>query len=238
MSSLYCMRHGQAGLRGNYDALSETGRRQAMLLGEHLASEKIVFQAFFTGELTRQIETAREIQSAYERAGIPLPEPRVSPFWNEFDLTAVYDEIAPQLAADNADFRREYEALEREAADAQSAVHRRWTPSDIAVVKAWVGAHYPSKCESWIEFKDRVRGAFDSIAQFNSGENIAISTSATPIAVWLGLALNLENPYIMRSAGVLYNASISIFRMRDKEPYVLMFNSIPHLTTPALRTFR
>ena len=45
MSAVYLIRHGQAGLRHNYDALSDLGRTQARLLGEYLAAQKIQFSA-------------------------------------------------------------------------------------------------------------------------------------------------------------------------------------------------
>ncbi len=58
MSVLYLIRHGQAGTRENYDSLSELGRRQARLLGEHLRG--IEFAAAYSGSLARQRATAAE----------------------------------------------------------------------------------------------------------------------------------------------------------------------------------
>ena len=43
MSVLYLIRHGQAGTREHYDTLSELGRAQARLLGEHLAAQGVRF---------------------------------------------------------------------------------------------------------------------------------------------------------------------------------------------------
>ncbi|MDX1982551.1 MAG: histidine phosphatase family protein [Bryobacteraceae bacterium] len=234
MSSIHLFRHGQAGRRDHYDTLSELGRRQTQLLGEHLAESNARFAAFFTGALKRQQETAAQIRAAHPE----LPAPTVDAQWNEFDLTAVYEEIAPRIAADDPEFRASWEQLMRESADATSGVHRRWTSTDIAVVRAWIEGRYPTHTESWEEFRQRVSGALQTIARFGEGESIAVSTSATPIGIWMGLAMNLENRHIMRTAGSLYNASITSFRLRGGELSLFSFNGIPHLKHPDLRTFR
>lgn len=234
MSSLYLFRHGQAGLRDHYDTLSELGREQTRLLGEHLATDELRFSACFTGKLDRQRQTAAQIRAAHPE----LPQPIEDEHWNEFDLTAVYSEIAPKLADDDPEFRAGYEQLTREASDAGSAVHRRWTQTDILVVRAWIAGRYPTHTESWLEFKQRVAGALRTIAAFGPGEAVAVSTSATPIGVWMGLAMNLPDREIMRTAGALYNASITSFRLKEGDLTLFGFNAIPHLKDPRLRTFR
>lgn len=238
MSALYLIRHGQAGLRGNYDTLSDLGRQQARLLGDHLAADGVRFTAFYSGGLQRQIETAQQIAIAYQEAGIDLPAPHMDPLWNEFDLSGVYTGIAPQLAVDDAEFARHYADLQREAANEQSAVHRRWTNADVAVVRAWIEGRYRCDGESWSEFTARVRGTRHVIEQHGSGECIGVSTSATPIGIWTGIAMELEARHIMRTAGVLHNASFTTFRLRDGEISLFSLNNIPHLKDPALRTFR
>lgn len=236
MSSLYCFRHGQAGLRDDYDTLSETGQRQAKALGEFLAGREMKFDAFVSGGLNRQRQTALAIQDAYQAAGAELPEPVIDTGWNEFDLGAVYRGIAPRLAAGDVEFRREYEALDRESADAGSGVHRRWTAVDVAVVRAWIEGRYECEAESWTAFTGRVRKGLGALAAAKG--RIAISTSATPIGVWMGLALRLENRYIMRAAGALYNASITTFHLRGGEVHLSTFNQVGHFADPSLLTFR
>lgn len=238
MSSLYLVRHGQAGLRHDYDTLSLIGREQADRLGRYLAGQNIRFAAFYTGALERQQATARRICAAYREAGLEIPDPIIDPAWNEFDLTGVYNGISPQLAADDEAFRLEYETMQLEAADHGSTVHRRWTASDIAVVRAWVDGRYQFAGESWLDFSARVQSSLSSILQCGPGEAIAVSTSATPIALWMGLALALGGRHVMRLAGAQYNASFTTFRLRDGEPHLFGFNHIPHLADTSLRTFR
>lgn len=238
MSSLYLFRHGQAGSRDDYDTLSGVGTQQATLLGRYLAGQRLRFNAFFTGELKRQRETAKRIHAELIASGLDVPEPVADPRWNEFDLDAVYRGIAPQLAADHAEFRAWYEALQKEAADPASTVHRKWTQSDIEVVRAWIDGRYQYEGESWLEFRARVTSAFAMLETFGPGDMVAVSTSATPIGVWMGMAFPLSGRHIMRAAGALYNASITSFRIRDGEPHLFTFNHIPHLDAPELRTFR
>jgi len=98
LSSLYLIRHGQAGTRGHYDALSDLGKRQAYLLGQHLAAQKVPFRAFIAGCLNRQRQTAEQVWCAYRDACVAVPEIVLEPQWNEFDLNAVFSEFAPLLS--------------------------------------------------------------------------------------------------------------------------------------------
>jgi len=56
---IYLIRHGQAGSRDNYDVLSELGRDQAVLLGEHFASQRLSVSAVYSGTMVRQVRTAK-----------------------------------------------------------------------------------------------------------------------------------------------------------------------------------
>ena len=49
MGYIYLIRHAQAGSRDNYDVLSELGREQARLLGEHLSQHGIELDAVYAG---------------------------------------------------------------------------------------------------------------------------------------------------------------------------------------------
>ena len=58
---MYLVRHGQAGTRDAYDSLSDLGKRQARLLGEHFVSQGIEFAAAFAGALSRQRQTGEAV---------------------------------------------------------------------------------------------------------------------------------------------------------------------------------
>ncbi len=238
MSTLYFIRHGQAGPRNSYDALSELGREQARLLGQYLASQNLVFSSAVCGGLIRQRDTSAFVGEAYARAGIPFPPVVEDLRWNEFDLDAVYREIAPQIALEDAEFSREYEAILLASSDPSNPVHRTWNRCDIAVVRAWIEGRFTSVSESWQEFQVRVRSPLTELCAAEPGEALAIFTSATPIAIWAALALELGPRAIMRLAGVAYNTCLTTLRLHRGELSLFTFNGTPHLTHPSQRTFR
>jgi broad specificity phosphatase PhoE len=238
LSSLYLMRHGQAGLRHNYDTLSDLGRTQARLLGEYLAGQKVQFSAVYAGALARQRETAREVLSALAKAGVKAPEIQIDPRWSEFDLDAVYRAIAPRLSAEDPGFQAEHEKLLRMLEQEDSPAHRSWTQCDTLVVRAWVDGRYEVPGESWEAFRERVSASIETLNQFPPGEAVAVFSSATPIAVWVGMALGLNGRHVLRLAGVTYNAALTTMRVRESDLALFSFNGTPHLLEPHLRTFR
>jgi broad specificity phosphatase PhoE len=229
---LYLVRHGQAGTRENYDSLSPLGRQQARLLGEHLRSQGITFEAIYSGALKRQRATAEET--------IPGAETIVDPGWNEFDLAQVYSEYAPHLAAADDDFRREYEemqvALELSLGAHDHPVHRKWNECDKKIVRAWVESRYDYSGETWPSFVARIHAAFDRVKHHEG--NAIVFTSATPIGVCAARTLDLEDGRAMWLASVLMNGSFSTLRIRGDEIRLFSLNNGPHLLDPELRTFR
>ncbi len=238
MSRIYLFRHGQAGTRYAYDALSDVGRQQSRLLGTHLADEGIVFSAAYCGTLNRQRQTADEV-----RAGYPgFPEPVSDPAWNEFDLDRVYKELAPILCAEDPEFRREFEEMKAElkAAGDDAAAHRRWNGCDIKMVQAWISGHPSFTGESWGEFHARIAGRRATLAgetQEEDGHNIAVFTSGTPIGIWAALGMDIDDNRALRLAGVIHNASITVIRLRPHQLRLHTFNTVPHLPAE-LRTYR
>jgi len=242
VSRVYLVRHGQAGTRETYDALSEVGRRQARLLGEYFVSERIPFAAAYSGALVRQQETAEEVRAAYREAGVRFPEIVCEPGWNEFDLTDVYRALGPLLCEEDAEFARQYrEVLEQARAAAEQPeanVNRRWLPCDVQVVQAWVRGQHPYDGESWPAFRERVMGCQGKLAPAGRDENIVVFTSATPIGIWTALAMDIHDARALRLAGALHNASCTIMRLHEGELRLHSFNTIPHLSDPELRTYR
>jgi broad specificity phosphatase PhoE len=238
LSSLYLIRHGQAGLRHNYDTLSDLGRHQARLLGEYLAHQNVSFSAIYSGALNRQQETAREVLAVMAQAGIETPGIEIDTRWNEFDLDMVYESIAPPLREADPEFRTEHDKLLAMLAENNSPAHRSWTLCDTLMVRAWVEGQYEVTGESWKDFTARVAGWREMLGRFRSGETVAVFSSATPVAVWVGLALGLNGGHVMRLAGVTYNSALTTIRVRDGELALYTFNGTPHLNEPHLRTFR
>jgi broad specificity phosphatase PhoE len=249
LTNLYFVRHGQAGTRHDYDSLSPLGRTQARLLGEFFAAQRVEFAAAYSGTQSRQQQTAAEVASAILAAGAPFPPVAADPSWNEFDLDAIYREMAPPLCHDDPAFAAEYEKMRAQlhaSADSPDAdIHRRWSPCDVQMVDAWIRARYPFTGESWDAFRARIaacRPALPSNANANaeprSGQNVIIFTSATPTAIWTGLALGITDARLMWLAGALHNASFSMLKQRREGLTLFSFNNVPHLPAAELRTHR
>ncbi|HVG34332.1 MAG TPA: histidine phosphatase family protein [Pyrinomonadaceae bacterium] len=243
MSSIYLVRHGQAGTRNAYDSLSELGRKQSRLLGEYFVSQGIEFVSAYAGALLRQQQTAAEVSAAYSDAGISFPEVVVEAGWNEFDFHQIYRELAPLLCEEDAEFRREYEVMRAEieaSAGAHDAeVHRRWGPSDTKVVEAWACGRYPHGGETWEQFRERVAACRLKLHEAERDANIVVFTSATPAAILTGLSLGILDDHVRRLAGVLRNTSFTVLRIgREQDWRLLSFNEVPHLNRLELRTRR
>jgi broad specificity phosphatase PhoE len=240
---VYLVRHGQAGTRKAYDALSDLGRRQARLLGEHFVSEGIQFTAAYRGELKRQAQTADEVRAAYIEAGACFPEVAAHSGWNEFDLDHIYRALAPRMCADDPEFEQEYREMvvqARAAAEEPDAqVNRRWLPCDRKVVLAWIAGTHPYNGESWRAFRERVAGCRETLnGNLDHNGDVVVFTSATPIAVWAALAMDIEDERVMRLAGVLQNASFTVMKVVGEEVRLHSFNGVGHLGSADLRTYR
>jgi broad specificity phosphatase PhoE len=242
MSRLYLIRHGQAGTRDNYDALSDLGRQQSRLLGEYFVNQGLNFTSAFTGPNARQQQTAEEVSNAYKQANLNFPEITIDEGWKEFDLDHIYHELAPRLSADDPQFQKDFEALRDEVranrGDPQAEIHRRWTPSDGKVVQAWIKQRYPYSGESWNDFRQRIANRRSQIQAGREPANIAIFTSATPTAIWAGLALNLDEAHIFSLAGVLQNSAFSVLRQRNEDLRLFSYNEVPHLPSLKMRSHR
>jgi broad specificity phosphatase PhoE len=238
---VYLVRHGQAGTREAYDSLSDLGRNQARLLGEHFVSQGLQFVAAFAGALSRQRQTGDQVSAAFSRAGASFPPLTIDPRWNEFDLGRVYFEIAPLLCAEDHQFRLEFENMQeqiRVRTGAQASIHRKWLPCDTKLVNAWISGRYAYTGETWQQFCGRIASCRLDLGNSQQRGNIVVFTSATPIAIWSGMSLDICDDRLMQLAGVLYNASYTAVRLRDRQLRLFTFNAAPHLSAPGLRTHR
>lgn len=213
-----------------YDVLSSVGREQARALGRWFHRRGVRFDAVVCGGLNRQRLTAQYI---IEAMGDCRPI-TVDLRWNEFDLDEVYAGIGPQLATEDAQFCEEYEELRRESADPASAAHRAWRKCDVMVVRAWIAGRYEYPGESFCDLIARVREARRDLPR---GDNIAVVTSATPIGISIGSALEAPAHLIMRLASG-YNTAFSEIDVREEGVWVRSFNNAPHLDDERMRTLR
>jgi broad specificity phosphatase PhoE len=126
----------------------------------------------------------------------------------------------------------------RKLEDANSPIQHAWTDCDTQAMRAWMEDRYPCQTESWAAFRRRVLGARGTVGAFDSGDVVAIFTSATPISIWVASALGVSDSHVMRLGGVMYNSAVTTMRVRDDDLMLFSFNGVPHLSEPQLRTFR
>lgn len=239
--NVYLVRHGQAGTREAYDSLSALGKQQSRLLGEHFLSQGIRFRRAYTGALERQQQTMAEIGRSYADAAVFIATACIDTGWNEFDLGRIYSEIAPQMYAQDSEFRREYKDMLTQIRASHgthtAAIHRKWQPCDTKVVSAWMGGEYCYSGETWVQFRSRIEACRLKIDDGQRDDNILVVTSAMPIAIWSGLSLEISDERLMRLAGVLYNSSYTLVRSREARLRLFTFNAFPHLPAE-MRTLR
>lgn len=228
MGRIYLIRHGQAGLRHNYDTLSEVGSQQAGLLRNWFATEGIKLDRIVSGARTRQIETAC----------LAAGEPEIEQGFTEFDLDVVYASLAPVLCKIDAQFDREYQEMLAEMKSDDALVHRRWNRCDMMVFQTWHSGKYPVDGESWADFKTRVLQTMEQVRATDANHHVAIFTSATPIGLILAEILRTDDERAMLLAGACYNASITALRVQNGDVRMIGFNSIAHIADPSLRTLR
>ncbi|HKP84620.1 MAG TPA: histidine phosphatase family protein [Blastocatellia bacterium] len=238
MSYIYLIRHAQAGTRDNYDVLSELGRQQARLLGEHLASQGINLCAIYSGTLQRQRHTAELACEAIARAGLPVPDPVADERWDEFSLLSVYRAIARRMMEEDEQFARDVremqEAIRHDPHTTSGATGR----CDAAVIKAWMENRYSDyEGESWAAFRNRIENCSGVLSNHDPEKAIAVFTSATPIAILTGSALGLTDEKLVSILGVIHNTSVTLMRARGGGLRLFTFNSTPHLDSRT-RTFR
>lgn len=230
MSRLYLVRHGQAGLRDNYDTLSALGVEQSRQLGGWFESEGIRLDRVLSGGLTRQTETARH--------AVPGVSIEIEQCLREFDFDAVYRGLAPHLCDADPRFKQEYEDMLRTMKSPDAAVHRVWNRCDSLVFQTWRSGEVACAGETWASFKTRAVSFLDIVKGIGSGVHVAVFTSATPIGLMLAAMFGSDDAQAMKLTGAIYNSGVTTLRMHDGEARLLGFNSVAHLPDPSARTFR
>ena len=230
MAYIYLIRHAQAGSRDNYDVLSELGREQARLLGEHLTEQGIELTAVYAGGMQRQRHTAEIACEVMATRGVSVPEVTADERWNEFSLISVYRAIAQRMIEESPEFERDYremqEAIRRDPHTTGGATGR----CDAAIIRAWMAARYDDyKGESWSAFRERIQACGARLTGNDSSSAVAVFTSATPVAILAAAALGLSDEKLLSILGVIYNSGITVLRSREADLRLFTFNSTPHL---------
>lgn len=206
MGTIFLVRHAQASFGADdYDTLSELGREQARVTGQHLLLRCPKPHLLVTGSLKRHQETASLLGMGVE-----------------FDLDARWDEYDHQAMLKAFDHSLSSPSAIRQKLGADPEPHKTFQKWFKAAVVRWISgkfdADYP---ETWFDFSARVRNGLLACAdQLADGGVAIVVTSGGPICAALGNTMELSST---KAAGLqerLVNASISRLNIQrsPKEP--------------------
>ncbi len=231
MTQLILVRHGQASFGGsNYDVLSPTGGRQSEVLGRHWHKLQFNAEHLYSGEMSRQKDTATK---ALAQAGISA-QPKVLPAFNEYDFENIVRGYLPLIAREHPEIKLDGRTVFSDPKQFQMVFE--------VLIGYWLEARQPEgrPVESWKSFRERVVAGFKEIAT-EDRERVVVFTSGGVITVALQEALQLSAPLAFRMNWRIANASQHVFRVGKRGLSLLSFNNTSHLELerdPALMTFR
>jgi len=238
MSAIALVRHGQAGFgQDDYDVLSELGVKQSVALGQHWARTQAAPDSLYVGPRRRHLLTAEGMLRGAEQHGQSWPQPQQLAGFDEFAFGDILQAARPQLAT-------EFARLSEQLGGADPLRHRRtFEPLFQQSMQLWITGQLAAPVrESFADFVTRVHADLTQVmTNLGRSKSAIIVTSAGPIAAALQLALQLPDLSVLKVCTVLANTSLAELRFRVPEPSSLTalgFNATPHLTDPALLTYR
>lgn len=219
MTTLTLVRHGQASFgASNYDQLSELGIRQSKALGEYWARLKPEFDATYSGNMSRQQDTALHALTSLGS------EPRIAidPSLNEYNFEAILRTYIPMAAAEHPDLGIQHKGFLQNPKLFQAAFDK--------AIGYWLQdrPHTQAPFESWKSFSERVSSGLHAIATPGS-KHIVAFTSGGVIAVALREALGLNDEMTFRMNWRIHNGSVHHFRVGRDGLALSGFNNIAHL---------
>lgn len=219
MSEVYFVRHGQASFGSdNYDQLSKLGHLQSQLLGEHFATQGLVFDHIIVGGMTRHQQTLDNIvQGLNNKNGHPLPKAHINSKWNEFDFKQLV--IAFLQAFPTKQLKEQV------------------TPADYfgllkLALNSWAsGELIKNVPEHWHEFEQRITDMLDEIKKNNDKKCVLVVSSGGSIAMALRLILQAPATTMVNLNLQTRNSALSHCYFNESEFQLSQFNTLPHLAS-------
>jgi broad specificity phosphatase PhoE len=215
MASIYLIRHAQASFGAeNYDRLSQLGCRQAEVLGEYLRDCGIHFDAIYSGDLERQVRTAK-IASVHQPAEVPH---HVDSRFNEVRNDEQIERLAPEVATTRPDFHELVSKGLNSSKDYQKAIE--------AVFNYWVSPQCEANgIQSWPDFSSAVRdGLTDVMTAQGSGKTVGIFTSGGTIATIVAQVLGLDGGHTYKFFEPSINCSVTRLFYNSSKVSLSYFN--------------
>lgn len=219
MGTILLIRHGQASFgAAEYDQLSETGVRQAELLGQSLASRVSSVDEVWCGTMKRHRQTAGACLAAM---GVSL-EPQADAGWDEYDHEALITAFEPRYR-DRAVRDAEFASSE----DPMRAFQRMF--ADAAA--RWVGgAHDADYPETWSAFRGRVSEALGKLARsVGKSRTALVFTSGGPISAVCGSLLHVPEERRIQLGWTLANTGVTKLLCRGEVVHLSTLNEHSHL---------
>ena len=239
MGQLVMVRHGQASFHEeDYDKLSVLGEEQCRHLGAYWARHKAVFDRVYSGPLARQRRSAEIAGAVLTEAGVHWPDVEIVEALAEMPVEQLAKRFLPQLCAEDEEalrLMRKFTEVE-DKREKEKAFQKAFEK----LMLRWGSEEYHDpELETFAHFRARVTGTLqDIMASAKRGQRIAVFTSGGPTAAAVHLALNTNIAATLEMVWQLRNASTTEFVFTKGRFSLNAFNSIPHLSDPALWTYR
>ena len=208
MATIYLIRHGQASFGAeDYDKLSELGCRQATVVGEYFRDSGVHFDAVYSGDLSRQRETAR-LAIASQTREVPH---HIDPRFNEIQNEAQLKYLMPEVVKINPTIQALLEKGLSSSKNYQKVID--------AVFNYWVSpACADPRIQSWAEFSAGTRQAIAEIIENQGGgKTIGIFTSGGTLATIVAQVLGLGGEKTYQFYEPVLNCSITqLFYSRSR----------------------
>jgi broad specificity phosphatase PhoE len=238
MGRLILVRHGQAAaFTDDSDRLTELGERQAAVLGDFWAKQRLEVDVVLTGSLRRHLQTEAQVAAAYARAGLAWPKARAFTGWNEYDAVTIMRVLGDALREQDATFARLVE--EFQAAFESPERNRYFQRMFEALMKRWVGGELLADgVEPFAKFHARV---LEGLAQVlaEGGRCVVVFTSGGPIGTCVQHALGAPQSSAIELNWRVRNTSLTEFMFaRGGRLSLDTFNTTAHFDDPKLVSFR
>ena len=220
MANIYLIRHAQASFgTENYDRLSVLGCRQAEVLGQYLRECEINFDAIYSGDLERQVTTAK-IASGCQAADVPQ---QLDSRFNEVRLDEQLDLLAPEVAKTRPEIHELARKGLKSSKDYQKAIE--------AVFNYWVSPQCTVVgIQSWTDFSTAaLAGLTDVIEAQGPGKSVGIFTSGGTIATIVSQVLGLDGEHAYKFFEPSINCSVTRLIYNSRKVSLSYFNDHSYL---------
>lgn len=200
MATLYIVRHGQASFGSDdYDRLSPLGRRQAEVVGEYFRDCGIHLDAAYSGDLSRQQDTAR-LALAAQPATVPH---HIDARFNEIENDVQIQLLAPLVI--------ERDPAIKALVDKGLASSKDYQKVIAAVFNYWVSAECNEpRLQSWPDYSAGVVQALREVMQAQgAGKTVAIFTSGGTLATLVAHVLGFGGDKTYQFYEPVFNCSVT-----------------------------